>query len=158
MNLKNYRIHLGITIKEASLTSNVPLRTYIRYENDDNYGNALKRNQILLSLKEKYEITTDKGLLSIKQIKEIASKVFSNYKDEISFCYLFGSYAKGYANETSDVDLCISTSLSGLAFVGLIKELRENLKKKVDLLRLTDLMSNEKLLNEIMKDGTKIYG
>ena len=92
------------------------------------------------------------------QIKEITSKVFSNYKDEISFCYLFGSYANGYANETSDVDLCISTSLSGLAFVGLIEELRENLKKKVDLLDVAQLNNNPKLMQEILRDGVKIYG
>ena len=40
--LKEYRQQLGITIKEASNVCNVPLRTYIRYENDDNYGNATR--------------------------------------------------------------------------------------------------------------------
>lgn len=158
MNLKDYRIKLGITAKEASLVSNVPLRTYTRYENDDKYGNELKRKQILLSLKEKYEITEEKGLLNVDKIKDLVSKVFSNYKEKVSFCYLFGSYAKGYAKETSDVDLCVSTSLTGLSFVGLIEELRVALNKKVDLLRITDLNGNEELIQEIMKDGIKIYG
>ena len=42
MNLKEYRKSLGITIIDASLTTSVPLRTYIRYENNDQYGNSLK--------------------------------------------------------------------------------------------------------------------
>ena len=32
MNLKEYRAKLGITVKEASSISGVPLRTYNRYE------------------------------------------------------------------------------------------------------------------------------
>ena len=84
--------------------------------------------------------------------------MLSAYKEEVVFCYLFGSYAKGYATDTSDIDLCVSTSLTGLAFVGLIEELRKVLNKKIDLLRLSDLTNNEVLIQEIMKDGIKIYG
>ena len=80
------------------------------------------------------------------------------YKDMVEFCYLFGSYAKGYAKETSDVDLCVSTSLSGLKYVGLAESLRIVLNKKVDLIRLSDLSNNVGLVSEIMKDGIKIYG
>ena len=47
MNLKEYRISLGITIKEASNATGVALRTYNRYEHDDNYGDPLKRASIL---------------------------------------------------------------------------------------------------------------
>lgn len=155
--LKEYRQQLGITIKEASNVCNVPLRTYIRYENDDNYGNTLKRNQMLLILKDKYEITEEKGILTIDNIKSIVASVLSKYGDEVSFCYLFGSYAKGYAKDDSDVDLCISTSISGLNFFGLIEELRLALHKKVDLIRLCDLHSNIELINEIMKDGIRVY-
>ena len=158
MNLKEYRKGKGITSKEASIVCGVPLRTYIRYENDDSYGSNLKRDKILSLLKEKYEVTEEKGLLSIEEIKNKVTDIFSKYKDEISFCYLFGSYAKGYAKEDSDVDLCISTSLTGLRFVGLVEELRVSLNKKVDLLRLSDMKNNIELLNDIMKDGIKIYG
>lgn len=149
---------LGITIKEASIATDVPLRTYIRYENDNNYGNKLKRNQIMSVLQSKYEITEKKGILSIDQIKTRVEKVLGNYRDEVSFCYLFGSYAKGYAKEDSDVDLFISTTIKGLSFVGLIEELRESLNKKIDLIRLTDMSDNVSLINEVMKDGIKIYG
>lgn len=38
------------------------------------------------------------------------------------------------------------------------EELREELKKKVDLLDVLQLNNNQKLLQEILKDGIKIYG
>lgn len=158
MELKDYRTQVGITIKEASQISGVPVRTYIRYENDNSYGNVLKRKQILSILREKFDITEDNGILSIDRIKECVEEVFSSYKEQISFCYLFGSYAKGYASDSSDVDLCVSTSLTGLSYVGLIEELRQKLCKKIDLIRLNDLSDNFELLSEIMKDGVKIYG
>lgn len=158
MKLKDYRNKIGITINEASIITNVPVRTYIRYENDEKYGSVLKRNQMLLSLQEKYEITEVKGILSVEQIIKCVEKILINYQNEVSFCYLFGSYAKGYAKEDSDVDLCISTTLKGMAYVGLIEELRVSLNKKVDLIRLSDLADNMELVNEIMKDGVRIYG
>ena len=71
---------------------------------------------------------------------------------------MFGSYSKGYAKDNSDIDLCISTSLTGVAFVGLIEELREALNKRIDLLRINDLKDNIELVEEIMKSGIKIYG
>ena len=136
----------------------VPVRTYVRYENNNNYGSPLKRKQILSELQKKYEITEEKGILSIDKIKNIVGEVLSNHADVISFCYLFGSYAKGYATEKSDVDLCISTTITGMDYFGLAEELRTALKKKVDLLRICDLNENIELINEIMKDGIKIYG
>lgn len=156
--LKKYRESIGISSIEASTVCGVPLRTYQRYEQDDQYGNELKRKAIFDILKDKYEITEEKGILKIDDIKTKVSKVLDGYKNEVEFCYLFGSYAKGYAKENSDVDLCISTSLTGLKFVGLSGEIREELNKNIDLLRLLDIQNNVDLLSEIMKDGIKIYG
>ena len=158
MTIKEYRMKYKVSVKDASIVSGVPLRTYIRYEADDNYGNELKRKQIIMSLKEKYEINEDKGILCINDIKEIVAKILSNYDKDISFCYLFGSYSKGYAKDNSDIDLCISTSLTGVAFVGLIEELREALNKRIDLLRINDLKDKIELVEEIKKSGIKIYG
>ena len=109
-------------------------------------------------MKEKYEITETKGILSIDSIKAIVNNVFKQYNDNINYCYLFGSYAKGYAKDDSDIDLCIDTKLTGLAFIGLTERLRQALKKKVDLLRVQDITNNLDLLNEIIKEGIKIYG
>ena len=60
--------------------------------------------------------------------------------------------------ETNDIDLYVASSLTGLKFVGLIERLRQTLHKKVDLIRSSELENNIDLINEIMKEGIKIYG
>ena len=96
------------------------------------------------------------GILTVEQIKNICSSVFENYS--IDYCYLFGSYAKGKATEVSDVDLLISTPISGMRFYDLVETIREALQKKVDVLNREQLNENLELINEILKDGIKIYG
>ena len=86
----------------------------------------------------------------------ICSSVFGNYS--IDYCYLFGSYAKGKATEVSDVDLLISTSITGMQFYDLVENIREALHKKVDVLNREQLNANPELIDEILKDGIKIYG
>ncbi len=93
--------------------------------------------------------------MKIEQIREVCNRIFSHY--DVEFCYLFDSYAKRKATETSNVDLLISTSVTGLKFFDLIEELREELKKKVDLLDLFQLCKNQALAHEVLKDGIKIY-
>lgn len=159
MGLRDIRNEYKISQLTAANIVGMPLRTYVRYENDENYGDKLKRQMIMNSIIKACEITETKGILSINQIKDRVSTLFdSEYKKEISFCYLFGSYAKGKAKNNSDVDLYISSSLSGLSFVGLIEKLRKTLHKKVDLIRSSELNNNIELVNEILKDGIKIYG
>ena len=159
MTLLETRKQYNISQKEAAILLGVPVRTYIRYEQDDNYGSELKRQTMISLINDKYEITEEKGLLSIEQIKEKLNFLFDGqYEGVVEFCYLFGSYAKGYAKENSDVDLCVSTSLKGLDFVGLIEDIRVLLHKKIDLIRFDTLNNNLELVNEIMKDGIKIYG
>ena len=159
MNLLDTRKQYNLSQMEAASILGVPLRTYIRYEKDDNYGDAFKRKTMIDIINDKCEITEEKGLLSIEQIKALLTELFeSEYKGQIEFCYLFGSYAKGYAKESSDVDLCVSSSLTGLKFVGLVESIRNVLHKKIDLIRFSNLNNNLDLINEIMKDGIKIYG
>ena len=76
----------------------------------------------------------------------------------MEYCYLFGSYAKGKATEKSDVDLLVSTTDSGMRFYDLVETLREKLRKKVDVLNREQLTGNDALLDEILRDGVKIYG
>ena len=159
MNLLETRTQFGISQLEAASTLNIPVRTYIRYEKDDSYGSSLKREMMIKSLVDNYEITETKGILTIDFIKRTLTEVFDKeYTDQIEFCYLFGSYSKGYAKDSSDVDLCVSTSLTGLKFVGLSESIRVALHKRIDLIRFSNLKDNIDLINEIMKDGVKIYG
>lgn len=159
MTLLQIRNKYQISQALAASSVGIPLRTYIRYENNNDYGNSLKRESMIQKLMNKYEITEDKGTLSIETIKnELTSLFDSEYKGKIEFCYLFGSYAKGYAKDNSDVDLCVSTSLTGLRFAGLSEAIRTVLHKRIDLIRFNNLENNLELVYEIMKDGIKIYG
>lgn len=159
MKLKEIRTKYKLSQLEAANLVGVPVRTFRRYENDDAYGSKLKRQMFINIINDHCEITETKGLLTIEQIKDSLKEMFKNeYKGKIEFCYLFGSYAKGYAKEDSDVDLCVSTSLTGLDFVGLSEDIRNVLHKKIDLIRFSNLKDNLELINEIMKDGVKLYG
>jgi predicted nucleotidyltransferase/DNA-binding XRE family transcriptional regulator len=155
--LKELRITFGLTQVEAANSVCVPLRTYIRYESNPVESN-LKYQKFVELLKDKYEITETKGIYALDKLKIILLNVIEKYEEEISFGYLFGSYAKGYAKDESDVDICINTTLTGFRFVGLVENLHQVLKKKVDVIRFNDLKDNLELINEIMKDGLKIYG
>ena len=101
-------------------------------------------------------IDEEHGVLSIEDITKICERVFAQY--DVEYAYLFGSYAKGRATEKSDVDILISTSVTGLAFLGLVEELRVELHKKVDILDKNQLTGNLELTEEILKDGIMIYG
>lgn len=159
MTLKETREFYELTQIEAAEIVGIPVRTFRRYELDENYGDEYKRKKIIDILNEKCEITEYKGLLTIEKIKEELTILFdSQYKGMVEFCYLFGSYAKGCAKEESDVDLCISSSLTGIRVAGLAEAIRGVLHKKIDLIRFDTLSENLALINEIMKDGIKIYG
>ena len=116
----------------------------------------MKYEFIIQKLEKHGFIDENHGILTINQIKDICTDVFQDI--DIDYCYLFGSYAKGKATEVSDVDLLISTSISGIKFYDLVEVLRESLKKKVDVLNKEQLINNPDLMNEILKDGVKIYG
>ena len=155
MTIKEARIKAKLTQIQAAQYVGIPLRTYLRYE-QGLCASEIKRDFIMNKLSGLSEITEEKGLLDMESIRQTVSEICS--KHGIPLCYLFGSYAKGFATESSDVDLLIDTTITGLSFFGLVEEFREALHKKVDLLRLDDVKENKALLFEIMKDGVKIYG
>lgn len=156
MELKNLRKSKGLTQVQAAQILGISRRTYIKYENEEDRLPEMKYNFLCRTLEEYGRIDEEHGLLTIEQIKEICSRVFVEYN--VEYCYLFGSYARGKANEKSDVDLLVALPLNGLKFFGLVETLREELKKRVDVLDVSQLKNNEALVQEILKDGIKIYG
>lgn len=156
MTLKELRLSKGLTQKQAAALCSVSLRSYVTFENSKEKSDSIKY-KYMISVLEQYGIVDEThGLLAIEEIREKLNLVFSEY--EINYCYLFGSYAKGTATETSDVDLLIATEVTGMKFFGLVEKIREALHKKVDVLDFSQLNDNPDLLNEILKDGIKIYG
>lgn len=156
MKLKDYRMKCKMTQKEAALFLGVSDKTYFRYENEDKYIGNLKYQRMCELLADKCKIDEEHGLLTIDEIKNIVSSVFKNYS--INYCYLFGSYAKGKATEKSDVDLLIDSDITGLKFYGLLQDLIDSLHKKVDLIKIESAKENITFINEVLKEGVKIYG
>jgi len=156
MSIKQIRKEKGLTQEQCANYLNIPLRSYKRYEVNEDTVNPIKHQYIINKLSQYGFIDEEHGLLTLDEIKKTCVDVFSQYP--IEYCYLFGSYAKGNAQESSDVDLLISMPVNGLMFYELIELLREKLRKKVDLLDVAQLTENPNLTKEILRDGIKIYG
>lgn len=156
MTLKELRKQKKLTQVECAKYLGIPVRTYQNYENNVSQRTSIKYDFMMEKLEKYGHVDENNGILTIQQIKDICADVFSDY--QIEYCYLFGSYAKNKAKESSDVDLVVSTSISGMRFYELVEVLREKLQKKVDLLKCEQLKDNPELVNEILKDGIKIYG
>lgn len=154
MSIKELRINKGLTQNEAAKLVGLSLRTYQNYEYGASTRDMFKINNIIKILSEYQKYSEDKGILSMTEIFEISSNIFRKYN--ISYAYLFGSYAKGEANEKSDIDILISDEVKGLNFIGLAEELCSKLHKKIDLIRIDDLKNNYEFLNEILATGVKI--
>ena len=152
MELKETRKQSGLTQPEAAALLNIPFRTYCRYEDEEKYKGTFKYNRIIDLLNQYIE----KMVLSIDVIKENVTNICNKY--DVNVVYLFGSYAKNKATGDSDIDLMILSKIEGIEYYQLLNELENKLNKKVDLIRLEAAIQNVKLMNEILKDGIKIYG
>ena len=156
MELKKLRESKKITQQQAAEICGISLRSYKTYENDMNKKDTIKYSYLLDALSKYNVIDEEHGVLELEDIISACNEVFRRY--DINYCYLFGSYAKGNATGSSDVDLLIGSSLSGIKYFGLVEELRQTLQKRIDALSLEQLNNNMELTNEILKEGIKIYG
>lgn len=156
MMLKELRKQKKLTQTACAKYLGIPLRTYQNYETDPSKQNSIKYAFMLQKLQLYGFVDETHGILTLEQIQNTCVDVFQKY--DIEYCYLFGSYAKGKATENSDVDLLIATPISGMKFYDLVEAIREALHKKVDILNREQLNNNPQLINEILKDGIKIYG
>ncbi len=156
MSLKDIRLQSNLTQEEAAQLLGVTRRTYVNYEAGKIDESSLKYKYVVETLQKATLIDENHGILTIDQIRKICGEIFKDYS--VEYCYLFGSYAKGKATEKSDVDLLVAMPVDGMKFFELIEVLREQLKKKIDLLDIAQLENNPTLVQEILRDGIKIYG
>ncbi len=156
MNLKEIRTKKGLTQEKAAKIFGITRRTYIKYENDLEKAKKINYEFMCQKLSEYGAVSESKGILDVTFIREACKPIFNDYG--VEYCYLFGSYAKGTATESSDVDLLVCTSIKGLKFFELVESLRLALNKNVDVLDQNQIKNNYDLVNEILKDGIKIYG
>lgn len=155
VSLKEIRQSYQLTQNEAAKLLDISLRSYKSYENEVEKQGTTKYRFLAEELKRQMQLDEEHGVLTLEQIREGCRSVLANYS--VDYCYLFGSYARGEARPDSDVDLLIAGDIDGMRFFGLVEALREALHKPIDLLDLRQLEQNVELLNEILKEGIKIY-
>lgn len=77
-------------------------------------------------------------------------------RNDIEFCALFGSFARGEATDESDIDLLVRFSKPiGWAFYGIADELEYALGRKVDL--ATENMIGKRIRESVFHDLKVIY-
>ena len=94
-------------------------------------------------------------IYTIEQIRRIAAPIAAAYG--VKSMRLFGSYARGEATEHSDVDLLIDRGglRSGFALGGLYADLRDGLRKELDL--VTTQGADAEFLLRIKPDEVIIF-
>ena len=94
-------------------------------------------------------------ILTIKQLKERILPILK--KHNISEVYLFGSYARGEANNSSDVDIyCVSGDIKTFIDQGYLEdELQEALGKEVDIVFIGSKM-DDFFKSQLDKDKIKL--
>ena len=98
-------------------------------------------------------------IYTIDEIRDRISPVAA--KHGVDKIYLFGSYARGNATPSSDIDLCVDAPrIRGLfALGGLYADLEASLEKGLDLITTNSLnYSNDKVfLDNLQKERVLIY-
>lgn len=143
-----------ITIPEEVL-KNLDLKDgdEVVFANNNNQSYTIFNSSNLNLLEKK---KTESKILSLDEITERVSSVLKN--KPVNRCVLFGSYARGEATPTSDVDLVIDTKITGLHFLGLGVDIEEALGKKIDLLTPEQVNNYKPLRGRVKKEGIVIYG
>ena len=119
----------------------------------EHLDNLENRNNYLVSL-----INNDinSNVYTIKQIKTIIKPILHKYG--IKNINIFGSYARGEANENSDIDIyCDRGNIKTFIDQGILEdELEEALNKKVDIIFDSSIL-DEYFKNQIMEDMIKLW-
>ena len=112
--------------------------------------NIQNRNKYIVEL-----INDNINVLSIKEIKDRVKPVLNKYG--INNIYLFGSYARGEAKSTSDVDIyCDKGNIKTFIDQGNLEdELKQALNKEVDIVFDSSYM-DDFFKKQIMEDMIKL--
>lgn len=103
-------------------------------------------------------ITEEMGRpFTIEEIKERVTPVLKKYGVERAV--MFGSYAKGCATPTSDVDMIVTSKQRGLDFIGLLMAVEDTLGGvSLDFFDFRELIPGGRAQREISETGVCIYG
>ena len=94
----------------------------------------------------------DKRILTSKDINRFVRPIAEKY--HVKEIYLFGSYARGEADENSDLDFLVfggdDFKLTNIFALG--EDLREVLQKKVDIFEIHEVNQDSEFYRTIMKE------
>ena len=94
---------------------------------------------------------------TLEEIKELLYPIFM--ANAVYKAILFGSYAKGLATNTSDLDIVIDSKgeLLNINFYGLLEEIVQKLNKKIDLFEISEINKNSPIYKTIQEEGVVLY-
>ncbi len=94
-------------------------------------------------------------IYTIDQIRDIVSPIAASYG--VKSLSLFGSYARGDAKDSSDIDLLVDRTgmRKGWAIGGLYADLADALGKELDMVTMTG--ADHDFLKRIQQDAVSIY-
>lgn len=92
------------------------------------------------------------NIFTINEVKNLVKPIAEKYK--VNEIYLFGSYARGEANESSDLDFLVfgGENFKLTMIFSLAEDLREVLKKEVDVFEINEINTDSDFYNTIMKE------
>ncbi|MCM1121146.1 MAG: nucleotidyltransferase domain-containing protein [Eubacterium sp.] len=91
-------------------------------------------------------------IFTLQDIENLVKPIAQKYK--VKEIYLFGSYARGDANGSSDLDFLVygGEKFKLTMIFSLAEELREVLRKNVDVFEINEINEGSDFYNAIMKE------
>ena len=91
-------------------------------------------------------------IFTIRDIKDLVKPISEKYK--VKEIYLFGSYARGEADESSDLDFLVfgGENFKLTMIFSLAEDLRKVFKKNVDVFEISEINKDSHFYNVIMKE------
>lgn len=92
------------------------------------------------------------NVFSLDDITNVVRPIVKKYG--VKELYLFGSYARGEADENSDLDFLVfgGDNFKLTMIFALAEELREALRKSVDVFEINEINKDSDFYNTIMKE------
>ena len=157
--IKEARMEYGLTQKDLSEITDIPLRTIENWESGKRTPSPWVEKMVFSYLKQYPKnqhgiVTKTKGIYEVNQIKEALLPL--TFKYDINKIILYGSYAKGKQEPLSDIDLVVDGNIKGIKFFGLLEDVSNAFVKSVDLFHLSQINQNSDIYINVMK-GIVLY-
>jgi len=96
-------------------------------------------------------------IYSIEELRTLLSPVFMSYP--VNKAVLFGSYARGDADNGSDLDIVVDSggAVRGFKFFRLLDDIVETVNKRVDLIDAREVRDDSPVRLSLQKEGVLLY-